>query len=52
MSVTEGKTLLRRRSSEGTGLGEDLGPTSDWASFHILYYRPGDLLAAPRRRFD
>ncbi len=44
--------LLKRRSSEGTGLGEDLGPVSDRTSSHELCYSPGYLFAAPRRRFD
>ena|SRR5215210_610774 len=43
--------LLRRRSNDDIGLGEDLGPASDGASFHELCYRPRDLLAAPRRWF-
>jgi hypothetical protein len=44
--------LLRRRSSKGTGLGDDLGPVSDGPSFHELCYRPGYLFAALRRWFD
>ena len=31
---------------ERIGLGEDLGPVSDGASFYELCYRPCDLLAA------
>src|SRR5215203_6898576 len=42
---------VRGRSSDDNGLGEDLGPASDGASFHELCYRPRDLLASPRRWF-
>ena len=44
--------LLKRRGSEGTSLGEYLGPVFDGTSFHELCYSPGNLFAAPRRRFD
>src|SRR5215203_5444294 len=43
--------VLRGRRSDDTGLGEDLGPASDGASFHVLCYRLCDLLAALRRSF-
>ena len=38
--------------ARGTGLGEHLGPAFKGVAFHVLYYRPRDLLATPRRRFD
>jgi hypothetical protein len=38
---------LMRRSSEGTGLGEHLGPASGGPEVHEICYRTRDLLASP-----